>query len=83
MINGLADEFDLSVKESKQLRETIAKAQQDYYKELELLKDETLERILRDIPADHREEVREAARSFFEVDPRKKRSGVQAITLSR
>ncbi len=73
MIIGLAEDFDLDPKETQELREEIKEAREDYYKKLAELKEQTLERIIGELPRKHREEAREAVSGFFkDDDPRKK-----------
>jgi hypothetical protein len=81
MVNGLAEDFDLDPSETKELREEIVDAREQYYEDLKELKEDTLERILRALPREHREEVREAVESFLDADPRKKRRPMSGITL--
>ncbi|MEO1527405.1 MAG: hypothetical protein AAFX06_18400 [Planctomycetota bacterium] len=60
VVSGLAAEFELSDSETKDLKQTIVEARQDYYEKLTILREETLEKILRELPVNRREEVREA-----------------------
>ena len=60
VVSGLARDFDLSDADTKKLSEEIVEARQDYYEKLANLREDTMERILRQLPAKHREEVREA-----------------------
>ena len=74
MVNGLAEDFDLDPRETKRLQEEIEEAREDYYRRLAELKEDTLGRILRELPRDRREQVRESVEGFFDDDdPRKKR----------
>ena len=60
VVNGLAAEFELSANESQKLRESILEARQDYYEKLQMLREDTLEKILSELPVKRREEVRQA-----------------------
>ena len=82
MIIGLAEEFDLDPNEKKELREEISEAREDYYAKLNELKEDTLERIVRELPNKHRQEIREAVSGFFDVDERKKRGAFGTIRIS-
>ena len=73
MIIGLAEDFDLDAKAKAELKKTVEAARDEYYERLSDLKDDTLETIVGELPSEHRDEVREAVKRFFEVDPRKKR----------
>ncbi|MEL6108065.1 MAG: hypothetical protein AAFU85_18725 [Planctomycetota bacterium] len=73
VVNGLAEEFELSKTERKELRESILDARQDYYEELKRLREETLERILRQLPAAYREEVRTALEGQLKSSPQQMR----------
>ena len=73
MIVGLANDYELNDNAKKKLKEQVEKARDDYYEKIAELKEDTLARIVSEIPPEHRDEVREAVRRYFEVDPRKRR----------
>ena len=82
MINGIAQEFELEPKEAAELRETIQDAQDDYYEKLSELQESTLDKIIKKLPLEHRDDVRESVRGFFDEDPREKARGFgNAITV--
>jgi hypothetical protein len=72
MIMGLAEEFQLDEAKTKALSEKIAEVREDYYDEWLDLKKESMEKIIRELPQKHREEVDAAVKEFVEEDPRSK-----------
>ncbi|MCO8123509.1 hypothetical protein NHH03_17310 [Stieleria sp. TO1_6] len=72
MIIGLADDFEMDEQDKAKLREKVQEARMEYYDTIEQLKVDTLEKIVRTLPAKHREEAREAAESFFKEDAKRR-----------
>ncbi len=72
MINGLAEDFDLDEKQTQALREKIADVREDFYDKWMDLKNESMQKIIRELPPKHREEAETAVKEFVEEDPRNK-----------
>ena len=74
MVKGLAAEFSLEPSKTKKLNEEIDRARKEFYDQLKQLKEDTLEKIIREVPKEHQEEVREAVGSFLKEDSMKRSS---------
>ena len=66
IVYALADEIGLSPTEKKKLRTAIEKARSKYYSELVKLKEKTHREILKSIPANNRDKVRELVGDFYD-----------------
>lgn len=81
MIKGLAKDFSLKPGDEKALGQKIDDAREKYYADILQLKKETLEKILSEVPREHREEVREAVGEFLEENPMTKQNPFSGAAL--
>ena len=63
---AIAEELELSLSEKQDLEKAIKEAREEYYAQLEKLKQKTHEKILKSIPADKRERVKEIVGELYD-----------------